>query len=328
MEVIKYNHQSVSNYSTQKGRTSCLKETTMYLEGHKSEIYCGKFSGDGEYIASAGFERVVNLWQINEDCEIFATLRGHKGPILDMKISRDGNYIYTASTDKSIGVWDATKFTLIRKHRNHTNIVNTCDISSNHPIVMCSGSDDGTIKIWDYRTRDPQMTLENKYQITSIAFNNIATKIYSGGIDNDLHVWDVRSKAKSMSLKGHTDTVCGMELSPSGDKLVTSSFDNTVRIWNIQAYFKGNRNTSILYGVNNNFEHNLYHVSWSPCETYVASGSGDSFAYVWNTESKQLIYRLTGHKGAVNEADFHPKEPIIATVSTDKSILMGEINLL
>ena len=32
--------------------------------------------------------------------------------------------------------------------------------------------------------------------------------------------------------------------------------------------------------------------------------------YVWNYDTQQLVYRLPGHKGSVNEVDFHPLEPI------------------
>lgn len=36
-------------------------------------------------------------------------------------------------------------------------------------------------------------------------------------------------------------------------------------------------------------------------------------------------YRLPGHKSGVNDVDFHPIEPIICSVSSDHSVIMGEI---
>lgn len=36
-------------------------------------------------------------------------------------------------------------------------------------------------------------------------------------------------------------------------------------------------------------------------------------------------YRLPGHRSIVNDVDFHPIEPIICSVSSDHSVIMGEI---
>ena len=40
---------------------------------------------------------------------------------------------------------------------------------------------------------------------------------------------------------------------------------------------------------------------------------------------RRTLYVLPGHTGAVNDVDFHPVEPIIASCSSDKNIFLGEI---
>ena len=39
----------------------------------------------------------------------------------------------------------------------------------------------------------------------------------------------------------------------------------------------------------------------------------------------RIRYRLPGHKSGVNDVDFHPIEPIICSVSSDHSVILGEI---
>jgi len=41
---------------------------------------------------------------------------------------------------------------------------------------------------------------------------------------------------------------------------------------------------------------------------------------------RSLMYKLPGHGGSVNQVDFHPQEPIIASCSNDKKIYLGEIS--
>ena len=41
--------------------------------------------------------------------------------------------------------------------------------------------------------------------------------------------------------------------------------------------------------------------------------------------NKNCRYRLPGHRSIVNDVDFHPIEPIICSVSSDHSVILGEI---
>lgn len=78
-------------------------------------------------------------------------------------------------------------------------------------------------------------------------------------------------------------------------------------------------------GHQHNFEKNLLKCAWAADGSKVAAGSADRFVYVWDTTSRRIIYKLPGHNGSVNDVQFHPKEPIVVSVSSDKQIYLGEI---
>ena len=46
---------------------------------------------------------------------------------------------------------------------------------------------------------------------------------------------------------------------------------------------------------------------------------------IWDAASRKLLYKLPGHNGSVNDATFHPTEPIIASASSDKNLFLGEL---
>lgn len=52
----------------------------------------------------------------------------------------------------------------------------------------------------------------------------------------------------------------------------------------------------------------------------VTAGSADRMVYIWDAASRALLYKLPGHTGSVNEASFHPTQPIIGSASSDKTV--------
>ena len=83
--------------------------------------------------------------------------------------------------------------------------------------------------------------------------------------------------------------------------------------------------TAISEPLQHNYEKGLLKCSWSATGSQVSAGSADNFVYVWDSETKRIKYKLPGHKGSVNEVDFHPTQPIISSCSNDKQIYLGEI---
>ena len=57
---------------------------TNYI-GHQGEIYSAKFSRDGEYLASAGYDRLIYFWDVfDENCKNLGVMKGHKNAILEL----------------------------------------------------------------------------------------------------------------------------------------------------------------------------------------------------------------------------------------------------
>lgn len=179
---------------------------------------------------------------------------------------------------------------------------------------------------WDVRKKTSAQKFQFKYQQTAVTFAEGDNHLYIGGIDNDIKVYDKRTMSVTYKLIGHGDTVTGLALSPDGTTLASNAMDSAIRLWDVRPYCKTpTRMLRLLKGHEHSFEKTLIRVAWTPDGRRIGSGSADQYVYCWEAKSGRILYKLPGHKGSVNDVDFHPIEPIISSVGNDAQIIIGEI---
>jgi Prp8 binding protein len=277
-------------------------------------------------------DKNIFLWDVYDDNKNYNVLSGHKNAILQIQwLSTVPSTILSCSADKTLAIWDTNKGERIRKFDDHTNIVNSCAAAKNTPNIFVSGSDDFTCMIWDSRTKYHQNEIRHEYQVTSVTISNDSNYVYTGGIDNIIRRFDLRTNdipVDDMKLIGHLDTITGLSISPDGSKLLSNGMDSRLYTWDIRPLVENNsRRLEKSYdGVHHGAEKNLLKCSWSPDGERIACGSACRNVHIWDTLTTEILYKLPGHKGSVNEVIFHPNEPIIASCSSDGTIYLGELS--
>ncbi|KAJ1732417.1 hypothetical protein LPJ61_002055 [Coemansia biformis] len=310
-------------------RTSGLQAPIMHLTGHAGEVTSCQFSDSGEHVASGSADMRVFLWNTYGECANYGVLQGHKGGVLEVQWMAGGERLITASVDKTVAVWDAATGERLKRGRRHTAAVNSCcplSKGAGDDSTFTSASDDGTILLWDARERHPVAAIEHGLPLTSVV-SATNSMIYAGSLDNAVTCWDIRTLAATHTLRGHSDTVMGLAISPSTSRyLASTSLDNTVRLWDLRPYCRlANRCERVLSGVPHGFDMSLIRPAFDAAEELVASGSADRTLTIWNVRSGEIKYKLPGHKGCVTQAGFHPKEPIVLSGSADKTLFLGEL---
>eukprot|EP00996_Jenningsia_fusiforme_P001329 NODE_2217_length_1261_cov_17.958746_g2018_i0.p1 GENE.NODE_2217_length_1261_cov_17.958746_g2018_i0~~NODE_2217_length_1261_cov_17.958746_g2018_i0.p1 ORF type:complete len:346 (+),score=33.64 NODE_2217_length_1261_cov_17.958746_g2018_i0:25-1062(+) len=312
-------------------RTSKLSAPTLLLSGHEGEIFTCKFSRDGETLASGSHDKRIFLWRVYGESDNFSVLFGHNNAVLELQWSCDDAQIFSCSPDKTVQIWDVESLTRQKKISAHDAIVNTIATTRRGSSLLASGADDKTSKVWDLRSlRHPTYTLEGSYPVTSLSFSDQSDQLFACDVAGNIEVWELRKEAVLYTMQGHMDVITGCALSPDGNFLLSNSMDNTLRSWDVRPFVEGGdsqRCTKMFTGHAHGVDRNLLRCSWSPDGSMVAAGSSDSptHVYIWDFSSKKLAYQLPGHRAAVNEVSFHPKEPIVVSCSSDKTMFMGEL---
>ncbi|NER26332.1 MAG: TIR domain-containing protein [Symploca sp. SIO1C4] len=157
-------------------------------------------------------------------------------------------------------------------------------------------------------------------------------------------------------LIGHTDKVYKLAFSPDGKTLATGSFDNTVKLWNLQGEdldtLRGHTSVVIdlafspdgktlasassdrtvkLWNLQGEELHTLtwdtgwfYKLAFSPDGKTLASASDKGTVKLWNLQGEEL-HTLTGHTGSVDKLAFSPDGKTLATGSSDQTVKLWNL---
>lgn len=251
-----------------------------------------------------------------------AELKGHKSGITDLCWGEDSETLYSAGSDNMIIVWDTVEGKLLKKLKGHSAVINSISVRNG---LILSGSDDCTVKLWDEKDKEPVQELTLTYPITAVALGQ--SYAFYGGVDNSIKAWNLTTEApEEFTLLGHADTISGLAIAPgTTDRLLSNSFDSSLKLWDVAPFVIGGlRCLRTFYGHQHSFEKTLLHCSFSADGALISSGSSDNFLYIWDTETGEMLKKMGGHHGSVNETSFHPTQKIVASGSSDKTVIVGE----
>jgi len=124
--------------------------------------------------------------------------------------------------------------------RGHSGNVTCVEV---HPVytVVCSGSEDATIKVWDHESAEYIKTLKGHTStVHSLSFNLSGTYLSSSSSDLSIKIWDFKTYACVRTLRGHEHTISALLFVPSQEDtnhLVSCSRDTTVKFWDLETGF-------------------------------------------------------------------------------------------
>jgi F-box and WD-40 domain protein 1/11 len=155
-------------------------------------------------------------------------------------------YVHS-SKDTLIRVWNRTTYELHTTLRGHQGPVNAVGLQSGK-VVSASG--DGKMMMWDIKTVTKLRTFEGHdrglaciefkvllfSRFRSIGQNLIFSQddlIVSGSNDCKIKVWSASRGECLQTLTGHDLLVRALSFDPTTGRLVSASYDKTVKVWDL-----------------------------------------------------------------------------------------------
>lgn len=286
-------------------------------KGHNGWVWSLRFSPDERYLASAGDDKIIIIWDF-ETQQFSRILRGHNDTIRSLSFNQR-NILASASDDKTVKIWDITTGECIRTINGHDTRIRTVSFSPTGQ-TLASAGDDKTVKIWDITTGELIKTLRgHRGEIRTISFSPTGQIIAGAGNDTRIRLWNVESGECIQSLTGHNDWVRSVDFNRDGEFLASASEDQTVKLWDVSS----GTCLNTLRG----------HTSWvqsvrfSPDGRTLASGGADRMVKIWDIDQGCLA-TLQGYANCVFSIAFSPDGKRLASGHEDRTVRLWDLTTL
>ncbi|XP_052178371.1 uncharacterized protein LOC127792078 [Diospyros lotus] len=240
---------------------SCKEVTALYksqeIQAHNGSIWTVKFSFDGKYLASAGEDCVIHVWQVVES--------ERKGDML-MDRLEDGNlnFLFVANgspeptsispnleshsekkrrgrssiSRKSVsleqGLVPETVFALSEKPvcslQGHLDDV--LDLSWSKTQHLLSSSMDKTVRLWHLSSKSCLKIFSHSDYVTCIQFNPVDDRYFiSGSLDAKVRIWSIPDR-QVVDWNDLHEMVTAACYTPDGQGALVGSYKGSCRFYN------------------------------------------------------------------------------------------------
>ncbi|MGH2497017.1 MAG: protein kinase domain-containing protein [Ktedonobacteraceae bacterium] len=305
---------------------------TRYIHrsrAHLTAVHTVVWSPDGTRIASAGQERLAQVWNAFDGSNLY-TYPNHADVVNDLCWSPDGRHIATASRDQTVHIWDVAsgqnwlravalragfRYSIFEGHASEVNSV----AWSPDGRYIASAGDDNCVLVWETATKNVITCFQAHTDIVhKVAWSPDGKHIASASIDHTVRVWDAHSRQVKSVYRNTSSIVHDLAWSPDGQLIALVGSDDTVQIWNAL-----NRSKIFTYKGHSN---SVQAVAWSPDGQYIASGGNDQTIHIWEAVRQKnraggksaFIYNL--HSNTVWSVAWSPDGQYIASASGDGTV--------
>ncbi len=314
------NFLELANKTALDSQTRKVLEQAVYgademnrLSGHEGIVIGVAFSPDGQWIATASYDRTIKLWR--RDGTLVRTI-SHKTSIQQLQFSPDSRQIVTAGVDGVVRLWDING-KLRTLFKGHKAAVWRVTFSPDGKTIA-SGSADYTVKIWKL---DGTLirTLKHERAVWALAFSPDGQTLAVGVVGGRYYLWKLDGTAIiTFKAPGNYTSIWKLAFSPDGQTLASGNADNVLRLWN--------RDGTLLKSFEGHTAE-IHSLAFSPDGQTIASASADKTVKLWNIDGT-LMRTFRGHRSSVRDVAFSPDGQVLASVSDDNTTRLWRVSSL
>jgi len=284
-------------------------------------------------LCTAGFDHTIRFWEAPTGI-CHRTLQYQDSQVNRLCLSLDKLYLSVAG-NPSIRLYDmlGSSPSPIQSFDGHSNNVTSIGFQRDRKWLF-SGSEDGSVKIWDLRVSSCQRDYQSKSSVNCCVLHPNQGELIAADEDGAIRVWDL------------TQNTCSFELVPDGkvpmrsltiaadaSLLVAANNKGNIYVWRLGVGSKagGGGGLTILEPFNrldaaHPQQSYILHALLSPDVRLLATCASDKTIRIWNVEKGFVLDKiLSGHSGWVWDCSFSADSAYLVSGSSDKTAKLWDV---
>jgi WD40 repeat protein/serine/threonine protein kinase len=276
------------------------------------------FMPDGR-LATASGDGVLSRWAVGAGHELRTIARRN---CRSMAFSSDGTRLAGAAGTMVL-VWHVATGQELLKFEGHQGLIWSLAFSPDNARIA-TASVDGTVRIWDSATgRELHRIDAGMGPLMPVAFSRDGKFLAAGAANMSnrnrpgiAKIWDTDQFEERQQLTGHTHGITALTFSPDSAQLVTASWDETVRHWDVATGSLLQTRPGHTYGATS--------VAFDTDGRLLFVACDNATAKVWDVTTNRERFTLKGH-GAWLEAVAAMPRGRLATAGGDHSLKLWDV---
>jgi WD40 repeat protein len=199
------------------------------LPAHADIIYALTFSPDGQVLATAGYDRLIKLWDVAGGKEL-RTLKDHSDTVYGLAFSPDGKLLASGAADRAVKVWDASTGGRLATLADATDWVYAVAWSPDGRHVAAAGVD-RSIRIYEVsstRNRLAQAVFAHAGPVTGLIYSADGQTLYSLSEDRSLKAWHTAGMTERTVYGKQPEAALSLAVRPDHKQLAVGRYDGAL----------------------------------------------------------------------------------------------------
>jgi DDB1- and CUL4-associated factor 13 len=193
---------------------------------------------------------------------------------------------FAASSSSTVLIYDLTRPSNAPLHTldwpSAVDTITNVSFNQVESSILASTATDRSIVLYDLRTNTALSRTYLNFASNAIAWNPMeAFNFAVANEDHNIYIFDMRKIDRALNiLKDHVAAVMDVEFSPTGEELVSASYDRSIRLWE-----RSSGHSRDIYHTKR--MQRVFSCTFTPDSNYVLSGSDDGNIRLWRAHASK-----------------------------------------
>jgi hypothetical protein len=207
------------------------------FDAHKDAIYALAFSPDGKTLATAGYDRLIHLWDVpdfsgepvkgTKKTGPRLTLKDHSDAVYGLSFHPDGKLLASAGADRAVKVWDAATGKRLYTLGDATDWVYAVAWSPDK-MHLCAAGVDKSVRVWAADASGGKLVntaFAHEKPVWRLAYSSDGATLFTAGEDRVVKSWDALKLTEKKVFAVQPDAILDFALRADGKQFALARFD-------------------------------------------------------------------------------------------------------